>query len=511
MVLKLHTLLKIKCGDFMSGQIADYKNSYLSGNLKEDIAFFKDIFKRDVILRVKEISARKEVPFDCALVYMDGMTDSEQINAAIIRPLLTQNVNNESGSITDYIGKQILFARDVKQKEIVADMLEGILYGEALLLIDGSKQALMMDVKGFRTRGINEPQEERILQGPREGFEEAALLNLAMLRRKLLTPDFCTEMFRVGRRSSTAVFVCYLGTLANEKILEKLKKKIQKIDIDGILDTNYIIELIKEKGSPIFKTSGLTERPDVVAARLLEGRIAIVVDGTPMVATIPYLFCENFQSDEDYYQNYLLSSAERLLRYFCFFLSISIPAVFIALSTFHRQLLPTPFVISVMRLRGGVPFTPMTECVVMILVFEILKESGIRMSQNLGHALSIVGGLVVGQAAVEARIISSPILIIVALSGIAGLMLPRLKSAVFYFRIGFVALSSVLGLYGYFLGLIFLLFYVFSLNSFGIDYTISLKKANIQSLKDTLFRLPWSYMVYRPVFNKNKVRKGNKK
>ncbi len=493
----------------MSGKISDYKNCYLSGNLKKDIAFFKEIFKKDVILRVKEISSKNQVTLECALIYMDGMTDSDQINESIIRPLLTVNAISMYSDMSDYIGKQVLFSRDVKKLNNIAEILQGVLYGEALLLINGSQNALMMDVKGFRTRGIAEPQEERILQGPREGFEEAALLNLAMLRRKLLTPDLCIEMMRVGRRTSTAVFVCYLGTLADPKIVEEIKSRIGKIDIDGILDTNYIIEQIRDNKRSFFKMSGSTERPDVVAARLLEGRIAIVVDGTPIVATVPYLFSENFQSDEDYYQSYLLSSAERLLRYLCFFLSISIPAVFIAITTFHRQFLPTSFAISVMQLRGGVPFTPVAECILMIFVFEILKEAGIRMSQNLGHALSIVGGLVVGQAAVEARIISSPILIIVALSGIAGLMLPRLKTAIFYFRIGLVLLSAVLGIYGYFLGMVFLMFHIFSLSSFFTDYTISFKKANLQSLKDTVFRAPWTYMKTRPVFNRNIVRKGD--
>lgn len=495
----------------MSGQISDYKNIFLSGNLREDISFFKQIFKKDVILRVKEISSNKGTPIDCALIYMDGMTDSMQINEAIIRPIITVDATDVGEDIADFIGKQMLFARDVKKVNNIAEVLQGILYGEAVLLINGSLNALMMDVKGFRTRGISEPQEERILEGPREGFEEAALLNLAMIRRKLLTPDLCVEMLRVGRRTSTAVFVCYLGTLASDKMVEKVKQRIAKIDIDGILDTNYIIEQISDNKYSLFKTSGSTERPDVVAARLLEGRVAIIVDGTPMVATVPYLFSENFQSDEDYYQSFLLSSAERLLRYFCFVLSISIPAVFIAVSTLHRELLPTEFAITVMQLRGGVPFTPFGECLVMILVFEILKEAGIRMSQNLGHALSIVGGLVVGQAAVEARIISSPILIAVALSGIAGLMLPRLKTAVFYLRIGLVLLSAALGLYGYFAGLLFLMVYIFSLSSFGMDYTLSLKKANLQSLKDSVIRASWSNMKKRPFFNHNIVRKGEGK
>jgi spore germination protein KA len=499
------------CGENMAGNVNDYKYTYISGNLQKDIAYFKELFKKDVILRVKEISSRNGKQVDSALIYMDGMVNSDRMVESITRPLITVKIDDKVTDLADYIAGSVLFVNNVKKVKSVADILQSMLYGEALLLIDGSYEALLIDIKGFPTRGITEPQEERILQGPREGFEEAALLNLATLRRKLLTPDLCIEMLRVGRRTGTAVFVCYLGTLADPKTVEKIKEKINKIDIDGILDTNYIVEQINGKKVSLFKTNGYTERPDIVAARLLEGRIAIMVDGTPIVATIPYLFSENFQSDEDYYQNFLLSSAERLLRYFCFFLSISIPAVFIAISTFHRQLLPTSFAISVMQLRGGVPFTPVSECIIMILVFEILKEAGIRMSQNLGHALSIVGGLVVGQAAVEARIISSPILITVALSGIAGLMLPRLKTAVFYLRILFVLLSAFLGLYGYIMGAIFLGIYILSVYSYAIDYTVSLKKASFQSLKDTLIRSSWKNMIKRPLFNRNTIRKRRNK
>lgn len=491
----------------MAGQIADYSNSFLSGNLESDLALFKEIFKKDVIIRTKKISVRNSVSFDCALVYMDGMVDSEQLNDAVITPLITVDKENDKLSLADFIAEQVLFARDVKKVNDIAQILEGILYGEALLLIDKSETALSIDVKGWRTRGISEPMDERILQGPREGFEEAALLNIAMLRRKLITPDLCVEMMRVGRRTDTMVFVCYLGSLANEKTVKEIKKRIKNIDIDGILDVNYITEQIRDNKNSIFKTSGTTERPDVVAAKLLEGRIAIVVDGTPVVATVPYLFSENFQSDEDYYQNFLLGSIGRILRYLCFFITICVPAVFVAVSTFHRELLPTSFAISIMQLRAGVPFSPFLETFVMILVFEILKEAGVRTSQNLGHAISIVGGLVVGQAAVEARIIGAPTLIVVALSGIAGLMLPRLKSAVFYLRLLLVGISSLIGLFGVVVGVGVLLIYVLDLKSFGTDYTVSLNKADLQSLKDTLWRAPWQYMKKRPLFNKNLVRR----
>lgn len=495
----------------MSGQTSDYNEIYLSGSLEKDIELFKEIFKNDIILRVKKIKSRNKVAFDCALIYMDGMVDSEQLNDAVIKPLLVSNPIMDSESLAEYIETQVLFARDVKRAENVAKMIEGILYGEALILTDNVTIGLMVDVKGWRTRGIKEPEDEKVLKGPREGFEEAALLNVAMLRRKLQTPDFCCEMLRVGRRTGTMVFVCYLGSLADKKTTEEIKKRIKKIDIDGILDSNYIAEQIRDNKFSIFKTSGTSERPDVVASKLLEGRIAVIVDGTPVVLTLPFLFSENFQADEDYYLNFLVSSWGRMLRYISFFLSISVPGIFIALSTFHKELLPTSLAIAVAEQRGGVPFSPFTECLILIFIFEILRESGIRMQQGLGHTLSIVGGLVVGQAAVEARIISTPMLIVIALSGISGLMVPKLKGAVFYLRLFFVLLSAYLGLFGFISGMAVVIMFILSLSSFGTDYTVSLNKAGFQNIKDTIFRAPWPNMKTRPLFNFNKIRQGDKK
>ena len=495
----------------MAGLISDYKNIALSGELEKDIALFKEIFKKDAVLRVKKLKLKYGTELECALIYLDGMVDSEQLNDAVIKPLLTTTITPNGTPFSRYIAEQVLFARDVKTLRDLYDMLSGILYGEAVILIDSSKDALSVDAKGWRTRGIKEPEDERILQGPREGFEEAALLNLAMIRRKLQTPDLCFEMLKVGRRSNTMVFICYLDSLASPKTVSEIKRRIEKIDIDGILDSNYLTEQIRSNKFSIFKTSGTTERPDTVASKLLEGRIALVVDGTPVVVTLPYLFSENFQSDEDYYLNFLVSSTGRLLRYICFFLSISIPAVFISLVTFHKELMPTSLAIATAQLRGGVPFSPFWECLIMIFVFEILRETGIRMPQSLGHALSIVGGLVVGQAAVEAGIVSTPMLIVIALSGISGLMIPRLKGAVFYLRLILLFLSALLGLYGYILGITFAVLHILSLDSFGTDYTVSLNKANFQTLKDTFFRAPWDNMLERPDFNKNLIRKGHNK
>ena len=494
----------------MSGQIADYAEIRLSSSLEENIRLFKGIFEKDAVLRLRKIAVRSSCSYDCALFYMDGMIKAELLNESVIRPLITSRAERREDSLVGFISKQVLFAGETSVTDRVEDMLRSLLYGDTLLLVDGCTDAITINTKGWRTRGISEPEDERVLQGPREGFDEAALLNLAMIRRKLLTPDLCTELIRVGRRSDTPVFICYLDTLVNKRTLSELKKRIKKLDMDGILDSNYIAEQIRDHPHSLFKTCGSTERPDIVAARLLEGRIALVVDGTPVVMTVPYLFSENFQSDEDYYLNYAVSSVGRLLRFVCFFLSVSIPAVFIAATSYHKELLPTSLALTVAQLRGGVPFSAFWECILLIFVFEILKETGVRMPQSLGHALSIVGGLVVGQAAVEARIVSAPMLIIVALSGISGLMVPRLKGAVFYLRLIYVVLSALFGLYGYIAGITVTLIHILDLSSFGTSSTVSLDRASFQSLKDSFWRAPWGKMRTRPFFNQNIIRAGEK-
>ena len=491
----------------MAAESKGYKDIALSTDIKENLLIFKNIFKKDAILRTKTVRSGKR---EYAVLYMDGMVNVAMLNDSVVRPLVIVDKEPDGKPIAEFVMSEILFASEIKKTSRIEDALSAILYGDTILLIDSSRELLIINTKGWRTRGISEPENERILQGPREGFDEAALLNVAMLRRKLLTPDFCVELQRIGRRTDTIVFICYLDSLVNPQILKELKRRLSKMDMDGILDTNYIAEQIRDNRYSLFKTTGSTERPDIAAAALLEGRIAVVVDGTPVVMTLPYLFSQNFQSDEDYYLNFWVSSVGRILRYICFFLSFSVPAVFLSLITFHKQLLPTTLAVSVAELRGGVPFSAVSECLILLFIFEILRETGLRMPQSVGHALSIVGGLVVGQAAVEAKIVSAPILIVVALSGIAGLMIPRLKGAVFYLRVIFVVIASLFGLYGYVAVLCVLLIRIFSLNSFSVDSTVSLCRLNLQTLKDTLLRAPWFYMFKRPLFNKNKTRMKGK-
>ncbi len=491
--------------------IKNYENQTITADLDANVSLFREIFAKDAILRVRKIDPSSDIRAKCVLLFMDGMVNISLLDQSIVRPLVMAKEVRGSENAADFIADRILFSAEVTKSGDLYALLRGLLYGDSVLLVEDCDHALIANTKGWRTRGISEPNDERVLRGPREGFDEAAMFSVAMLRRKLQTPDLCVEMVRMGRRSDTNCFICYLGSLASPRIVKELKARMEKLDMDGVLDVNYIAECIRDHRHSLFKTTGTTERPDIVAARLLEGRVALIVDGTPSVMTLPYLFSENFQSDDDYYLNYMQAAIGRILRYLCFFLSILIPGLYLALTYHNAFLLPTPLAISVTAARAGVPFSSTVECLLLILIFEILKETGLRMPQGVGHALSIVGGLVIGQAAVEARLVSAPMLIVVAFSGIAGLMIPRLAGAVTYLRLFVVVMARAAGSTGCIAAMLIIIAHLLTMESFGVDYTGDLLELNAQGQKDVFVRAPWWMMRRRPFFNHNSIRFGGEK
>lgn len=476
---------------------------------QKNINTVKQIFKNDGVLRTRYLNS--EALGKCALVFMDGMVNNELLSDSVIKPLTVCEKQKDCRSSCDFAANNLLFAAELSKTDTFRDIVNAVVYGDTAIFFENDEHALIINTKGWRTRGISEPPNEQVLQGPREGFDESVMLNAAMLRRKLQTSDFRTEFLKVGKQTETKMFLCYITSVANEKTVNEIRNRIKNISIDGVLDSNYISELINRGGKGIFKTVGTTERPDIVAARLLEGRIALLVDGTPVALTVPYLFSENFQADDDYYLNSVYSTIGRILRYISFFAAISVPALYVAITVYHPYLLPTSFITTLCDARSCVPLPSFAECLLLVFVFEILRETGIRMPQSMGHALSIVGGLVVGQAAAEAKIVSSPMLITVALSGICGLMIPRLKAACFYLRILLILLGATLGLYGYFLGITFVLIKILGLTSFGTDCTSALCRINFQSFKDVFVRTRWENMILRPATLTKNIKRQNEK
>lgn len=480
--------------------------------LDENILLFKNIFSNDETLIVRKFQNKYLKTAKCCIIYIEGMINSEILNANIIKPILANNLKEEISdkNLLEELQYKVILSDNVKECSDINEIVNSSIYGDTIFLLDGYDTALIIDSKGWQTRAIDEPQSEKVVRGPREGFTESIIINLSLIRRKIKNPDLKFKFKDIGTRTHTKICICYIESLTSEKILNELIKRLDEIEIDGILDSGYIQELIKDSPFSPFETVGTTERPDVLAGKILEGRIGLFVDGSPFVLTVPFIMIEYFQANEDYYNNFIFSSINRMLRIVGGLLSISVPAIYIALTTYNQEMIPTPLLLSISAAREGVPFPTILEALLMLLVFEILREAGTRMPQPIGQAVNIVGALVLGQAAVQARLVSAPIVIVTALTGISSLLIANLIGASIILRTTFLLLSSIMGLYGYIFGVVGLIIYVMDMRSFGVPYMLNIISFNEQDIKDTFIRAPWWQMSFRPrlIAAKNYVRQS---
>lgn len=513
----------------------------LSDDLQENIARFKKLFDKNDTLIIREVQNRHHPEVKCCLIFFDGMVMGEMINQNIIRPLTLfrfpgqqeqqqgqepeqkqgqqekqQGQEQKQGQpdTFEYISTKVIQINELKKTDDLEQILESILYGDTVLLVDGYATSLVLNTKGFLFRSIMSPEAEKTLVGPRESFIEVLMFNLSMIRRRIKNPKLKFEFRTFGSRTHTTACICYVEGIAHKEILEELDHRLESFDMDGILDVEYLRDFICDAPFSLFNTIGSTERPDVVAGKILEGRIAVLVDGTPMVITLPYLFVENIQTDEDYYVTYYMASFNRLLRILSLILTTCIPAIYLALVTFHQELIPTPLLLSVSASRQGVPFPTIVELIGLLLVFEVLRETGIRMPTSIGQAFSIVGALVLGQAAVQAKFVSATIVIIVAIAGITNLMLPKMASTTMVLRLIYVGISMIMGLYGFVFAFAVTLIHMYSLRSFGVPFMAHVGTFKKEDIKDTALRVPWWYMNMRPRFiaaeRKRKTKKDSR-
>lgn len=382
--------------------------------------------------------------------------------------------------------------------------------GYSIALIDGADRALAIDTAEVKARQVEEPGVQSVVRGPREGFTEVLSWNTAMLRRKIKNRNLWMESRAIGRQSQTSVAIAYIKGIVNEDVLEETKRRLERIDIDAVLESNYIEELIQDKQMTVFPTIFNTERPDVVAANLLEGRVAILVDGTPFVLLVPAVFVQFFQSSEDYYQRADFATLIRLLRFVAFVISMLTPSVFIAITTFQQELLPTTLIYNLASQREGVPFPAFLECLLMEVTFEILREASVRMPKTIGQSISIVGTLVIGQAAVEAGLVTAGMVIVVSITAISNFVTPAFNMGISarILRFFLIALGASFGLFGVFLGIIIIIVRLCNLKSFGVPYMSPIAPFHYPDQKDSLLRLPIPRMLRRPVTFQppNKVR-----
>lgn len=449
--------------------------------LKKELHFSFDVTSR--VIKKKEVTV--------GFIYLKSFTDNLIFSTAIYQPIA------ESEEIDFQKLKTLVQANDVKEIE-EKEIIENILKGGVVIFLNNSSKILSIDIQKFNARTPTEPPTTPVIQGPREGFTEDIKTNLGLLRKRFYGEDLVFKNMSIGRRTKTVVVIAYLNNIASKKIVKEVEKKLRKIDIDGVVDSYYLIPFLSNRPNSLFKQVGNTEKPDIVSAKLLEGRVAILVDNSPIVLTVPFVILEELQNANDYYTNYLYSSLLRFIRIIGGLFAVLGPGIYIALQLFHYNIMPLKYLVTIADSTQQIPFTPFIEILFISLLFQILYEVSLRLPSYLGLATSIVGALILGDTGVKAGLISPPAVIVVAIAKIALYTIPEQSAQITVLQNVFLVIGASLGLLGLVGGLIYLISYLNSIENFGTPYLAPFSPFILRDNKDGLVRVPLTSMKDRP-------------
>ncbi len=461
--------------------------------ISKDIEINKDEMKR--IFRASSDLVLYEFSTQCkakALVaYIECLVDRNGLYNDLVSPLIKEL--NSPEEILNTV--PIAGAREVTDMDTITKEL---LVGNAVLFIENIDTAYLFELGKWERRAIEEPGNERVIKGPKEGFVEDISVNKGLIRRRIRNPNLVFEDYAIGSQTNTNVSLVYLADIVNPSILEEVRERLKNIKLDAILDASYIEQVIKDSPRSLIPTVGYTEKPDVAAGKILEGRIAIISDVSPMVLTIPKIFIENFQISEDYYTIPKYATYLRIIRVFSLLTAISLPGILVALKTYHQEMLPTSLLMSMASGREGVPFTALVEALLMLIFLEIIKESSIRTPSSIGMAVTVVSGLVLGQTAVQAGLVGPIMVIAIASSGISEFIFAGLKEMIVLYRFVILLLGGTLGLFGVVCGIIIIIVHLISVRSFGVPYMYPITPYDKEGMKDFIIRSPFDKMKYLP-------------
>ena len=446
-----------------------------------------------------------------ALCYLDGLVDARRLEGLLLKPMLYDGFPVHTVGAPSPLELVVQHVLAVSQVTLVRNMdqvVDRILAGQAVVFVDGETEAIACAVQHWESRHPEEPAAETVIRGPREGFVETLQTNLSLLRRKVRSPFLRLERIQLGELSRTNVVVAYIKGLAPEPLVVEVRKRLSRIRMDGVLESAYVEEWIEDHPSSPFPQIKGTERPDAVAADLLEGRVAILTEGTPFVLVVPTTFWSLNQPSEDYYHRFWIATALRLLRFVNLLIALFLPALYVAATTFNQAVLPTPLLLTVAASREGIPFPAVIEALLLEISFEALREAGVRLPRPIGQAISIVGVLVIGEAAIRAGIVGPPMVIVVSMTGIASFVVPHFNLAIGLrlLRFPLIVLASVLGIFGVVVGFLAILVHLCSLRSFGIPYLWPVAPFSLSGLKDVVLRPAFWSRPPRPVSRTNRMR-----
>ena len=424
---------------------------------------------------------------------MEGMVDKEGLAQSAVNPLMSFDFKRKTPQeVFDLVLYSVLASCDVAGFSGTEKLISYITSGFTVIAIDGADGLIAVGAQGFAFRGVTEPESEVVQRGAREGFTEPLRVNMSLIRRRIKDPDLVFEQVTVGEKSKTQLMLCYLKSAVSPKLLNKLRKRLDSCDLETVLASGYLTEYLEDPHtSRLFSGVGISERPDTVCGKLTEGRIAIIVDGTPAVMIVPHLFVEEFQSVDDYSNRTYYAAFIRLMKYLSFFVSVFLPGLYVALAQFHPEYFPTWLLINTSESLAQTPFPVTAEVLAITVVYEIMKEAGLRIPKSLGHAVSIVGALVIGDSAVNAGIISASTLMVVATAAICGYVTSPLYPPIMMLRLLFIVVGGFTGLWGITLATAVVLIGMCAKTSLGVPYLSSLSPFSLRRMRDVFIRAGW--------------------
>lgn len=428
-----------------------------------------------------------------AVVTCEGMASTDTL-AQLVYQKLNELDNKEAlppDEIMTRLFKSYLIAAEQLEIKNLGDLILKMQSGFAIILVDGCTLAIAIGIQGYAARGVDEPSSQLNVRGSREGFVEVIRKNMALIRRRIKSPTLVFEMSVLGERSNTDICLCYLSDKVSPKLLEDVKRRLKSVKLNTILESGYLQPFFEGKGGWFFSECGTCERPDSFAAKLYEGRVGILVDGTPFALTVPYLFIENFQTLDDYTQKPFYALFIRLVRLTAYLITLFLPGAYVAVAAYHPEMLPSSLVLNLAAAEQTAPYSLMAECLVIHFLYEILREAGIRLPRPIGHAIGVVGGIVIGDITVNAGLVGAPMVLIVALSGLCSFVVPALYERTVILRFIYILAGGIFGLYGLMLAAGVIIIKMCSLNTYGIPYMSPISPFSPRSSRDMLVRSGW--------------------
>lgn len=487
--------------------ISDRAKTPLSVNINENLKIMEKMFTDCDDIKKRTMKLGREADVEGCIFYVEVTVNNLTIEESVIGKLISRLMGMDKQEIYEYLSNNALGITDVKELDSVEDAVMGVMIGDGVIFIDGYDKAIKIKSKGYPMIGVGQSNTEKVIRGSREGFADALKANTALVRKRVRNNSFKVKEKILGVKTNTTVAIVYVEGLARQSVIDEILRRLEKMDVDGITDSGIIEQLTEENERSPFPQFQTTERPDKAAMAVLDGRVVLFVDNTPVGLILPTTYNSFFQTVDDYYNRHIVVTMARIIRYAASFLAMSLPALYLAVVNYHPEILPTPLALTFAQARSSVPFPAVVEVLLMELSFELLREAGVRIPGPMGSTIGIVGGLIIGQAAVTAGIVSPIIVIVVALTALASFAVTNeeLSSAYRIIKYFMIVLAYFFGFFGVVSGWIITIGHLSSLKSFGFPYLMPYVADEINGdmdKRDAIIKLSEKNITGRSVFTK---------